>query len=442
MINGHILRTISLVVLLAPIMVTCVPHGTLIEGTGGGTCGPGVQISNASPAAGNPAAYVRSDCVNAIPHIDVNVDDLDAGAPVTELYLGQNGWSWGSLSDLSRAPPGVGNPAAYVRSDGVNAVVYWATDGDLHEISLKHGGSGWADGDLMVSSLWAPNCNGHHSNPAAYVRSDSANAVVYCCTDTGTVWEIYLLNGATCWQYAAVTSSGAPGCHGDVVAYQRSDGVNAVLYVSPPTVGGIVQNREDIWELASKEPTQDGWSSLDLSLSAAGDPDGGELAESVLGPSGWVQAHVLRNGTNSVVYVGGDQNVHELYLPLNGRWGYRNLALAAGGAPLAATRVFGFNRSDGVTSYVFWDTGQHLQEITLAEDGQTWGHDLIPTAGTANANGDFTAYVRNDSVNAVMFYGVGGESASGQDIFQAFLAPGATSWELLDVTERVGEPVY
>ena len=55
---------------------------------------------------------------------------------------------------------GASDPAAYVRSDSVNAVVYRAIDSHIHEISLALGGTAWHTGDLCAG--WR-SCSGRES---------------------------------------------------------------------------------------------------------------------------------------------------------------------------------------------------------------------------------------------------------------------------------------
>jgi hypothetical protein len=376
-------------------------------------------ISYTAPAAGDPGGYVRSDGYNSVPHIDV---PTAASSDVMELFLGGSTWApgdWGNLSAISGAPAGVGNVASYVRSDGFNAVVYWSTDNHLHEIRLAKDEVGsWRPGDLTIDSGSVACVN--HSSPTAYVRSDGADAIVYCCADSDNagLWEIYLPDGGPRWLNENLTGkSGAPACNGDVVAYERSDGYDAVLFVDQSTI--------HIWEISSDEPTV-GWGSADLFIhSGATEP-----VESLWSS---VQAHVRSDGTNSVVYTGADRHIHEIYLTPHASWLTQDLMVASGDtASSILGRPFGWNRSDGVTSYVFFDTMDFLQEITLT--GTSWGHDYL--GGSSNIAGiTATAYVRADSANAVVYYGAEGH------IFEASLVPGATAWGTTDLTAVTGEPV-
>jgi hypothetical protein len=97
------------------------------------------------------------------------------------------------------------------------------------------------------------------------------------------------------------------------------------------------------------------------------------------------------------------------------------------------SKPFAFNRSDGVTSYVYADNLNRVAEITLSANGQSWGHDIISTWG---GYGDPTGYVRVDLVNAVMFYD------DIQNVWEASLSPGATNWTLFNLSSLYHEPVY
>ncbi|WP_437501028.1 hypothetical protein [Sorangium sp. So ce1099] len=55
------------------------------------------------------------------------------------------------LSASTGAPAATGTPSAYVRADGVLAIVF-RSSADRHVRELTLGGSGWQDWDLTVSS--------------------------------------------------------------------------------------------------------------------------------------------------------------------------------------------------------------------------------------------------------------------------------------------------
>jgi hypothetical protein len=142
------------------------------------------SMTGAPNAAADPAAYITS-------YNDNTVLFRDFSGNIEEFYLVPWGSSWrvANLSALAQAPRAGGNPAPYVRSDGVNAVVYRGyNDLDIHE--LYYDGSAWRTEDLSLRT-GAPPALG---DPAAYVRSDNVNSVVYRALEpTGRVHiqEIY-----------------------------------------------------------------------------------------------------------------------------------------------------------------------------------------------------------------------------------------------------------
>jgi len=140
-----------------------------------------------------PEVYVRSDNYNSVIH---------GGLANPELaYHPGSSWLVGSLS--SRSPNAV---SGYVRSDGVNAVVFNDYDSTLRkhvvrEVSLT--GSGWQLKDLTSDA------GGHEpvlsGAPMAYKRSDNYNAVVYEGSD-GRVYELFKSASATHWQEGDISN--------------------------------------------------------------------------------------------------------------------------------------------------------------------------------------------------------------------------------------------
>jgi hypothetical protein len=59
-------------------------------------------------------------------------------------------WHVGDLSWNTGAPAAAGDPVGYVRSDGVNSVVYRDFYNHVHELYLK--GGSWHVGDLSAKT--------------------------------------------------------------------------------------------------------------------------------------------------------------------------------------------------------------------------------------------------------------------------------------------------
>jgi len=127
---------------------------------------------------------------------------------VHELFLTVEGWQHADLSALTGAPDVAGAVAAYVRSDGVNSVIYTGYDGHIHEIYLT--GGIWRHGDpsLITGAVPATGSSNLSSDPAGYVRSDGVNSVVYCGWGYH-IYELYLTGGN--WQTGDLSAlAGAP----------------------------------------------------------------------------------------------------------------------------------------------------------------------------------------------------------------------------------------
>jgi hypothetical protein len=356
---------------------------------------------------GNPAAYVRSDHVNSIPDVRSQLT-----GDVMELYLDGTGWHWGDLTLLSGASAaGVGWPTGYVRGDGVNAVVYYGRDYHVHELHLS--GTQWYDNDLTQLYGGPGNPNG---DLAAYVRSDGASSVVYCSFNDYHIHEYYLLSGYSYWQERDLTlASGGAECYDSPVAYQRSDGINSVVFAS-------YASPSHVWELYSSKP-QSAWFAGDLSAISGTNVDTLSFT---------LTAHVRPNNVNSVVFQNYENNhIHEISLVPGQSWHHLDLT-AQTGAPPASSRAFGYTRSDGVSSYVFADTSGWFGEITLS--GSTWSYNLMGNFISARCAANFTAYRRSDNVNAVVYYDCN------DHVIEASWY-GSGPWYVNDLSSMFGEPI-
>jgi hypothetical protein len=119
--------------------------------------------------------------------------------------------------------------------------------------------------------------------------------------------------------------------------------------------------------------------------------------------------------TPAVVFVSGDQHIHEI--ALKGTWQYRDLTAAAG-APLTYsydTRAMAFRRSDGVSMVVYIGTDFHIHSLylELVRQGNSWQEvwhwaDLSAITGSPAAASNPYGYVRSDGISAVVYTGSDG----------------------------------
>jgi hypothetical protein len=113
---------------------------SIIEATAAQKSAAATPALAGSPAAGDPSAYARSDGVNAVVY-------RGAGDHVFELYLVGTTWKTGDLTDITKAPAAASDPSPYARADGVSSVEYRSEDGHVRELWLK--GTTWSFGDLQ-----------------------------------------------------------------------------------------------------------------------------------------------------------------------------------------------------------------------------------------------------------------------------------------------------
>jgi hypothetical protein len=208
--------------------------GHVHEVTQRGTSGPWSDADFTAhfglPAASSETifAYVRTDGVDSILF---RASDGD----IIEVYSDpQTGWGWGDLTAVVGSPPSLDSPVAYIRSDNKCAVLYTAaSDNHVHEIASNVGGfPAWVDTDLFLSSGLSLTTR---NDAWGYKRSDNINAVVF--TEGGTLYELSTPASGKCstghmWCEAILTTDATTSSGYRPSAYVRWDSNNAVVYRS------------------------------------------------------------------------------------------------------------------------------------------------------------------------------------------------------------------
>ena len=354
-------------------------------------------LSLSSSVALAQRGYVRSDGVNSVVYEGTD-------AHVWELFLapGSN-WQLGDLSYYAGAPPGFLSqvPAPYVRSDNFNSVMFQGQDNHLYEIFL--GGDGWDVGDLSDYAGAPP----AYSFPAPYVRSDGFNSVVYVGGDYH-MYEIFLAGDG--WEVGDLSAiTGAPPVWSNPAPYVSSGRINSVVYVG---------TNSRVYEIY----LSGGWRFSDLSALS-----GAPLADA------YVTAYVRSDRVNSVVYRGlQDNHIYEIYSLPRG-WGVRDLTAISGAPPaddysLPAAYV----RSDGFNSVLFRGYDSHVYEIFLVRGGAQFG-DLTAITGAPPVDyfSDPRPYIRTGGINSIVYFGANGH------VYEMFLRPGER-WGFGDLTAEAG----
>jgi len=173
--------------------------------------------------AGNPMGYAGTDHQNALVFrtADGHLHEIASHFGSSPAWVDADLTTGTGQSVLPAS-----DPWGYRRGDGQNAVVYLGTDGGIHELSKGTTGT-WAHQILPASSAVG--------NPSAFVRSDGNSTVVYrSAAPTGGSIRVLVLDGS--WTDAAIDaappSSSAPasdpiGVHTatvDDVIYRDADG--------------------------------------------------------------------------------------------------------------------------------------------------------------------------------------------------------------------------
>jgi hypothetical protein len=355
----------------------------------------------AAPATGTLLGFERGDGFSSIiynsPHPQHHMK---------ELSLNGGTWSLGDLTTLTGGSPNPAPYSAYVRTDGVSAIVYFSS---LHVFETALTPTGWVQNDLTLAAGGAQVA----SDPSGYVRSDGINAVVYVDL-AGHIHQLSNTTGSPTWADSDLTAlAGAPVANANARAYVRADGVNAVVFTTPD---GHVR------ELSLSGTT---WSAGDLTALTGAPPFAASL-----------RPYTRSDGVSVVLYVDTSHNIQEISLLSGSSWFVNNLS-AIVGASGTARDVVPFVRSDEANSMIVRNVNDlHIRELKLDSSG--WHlTDLTATAGSPpystvpfslTANG----YVRADKVNTVIY------QSDQQHIIE--LSPAGSGWAFFDLTAIAGGP--
>ncbi len=140
-----------------------------------------------SSAAGDPRGYVRADGTTAVLY-------RNTGGQIIERTLTPQGWSQATLGQAA------GNAFGYVRGDMTTAVLLRDTSNRIVEYTLTP--AGWSPAYLS-NGCFAP-VNTPSGDPAGYVRSDGVSSVLYQSA-AGHVIEMALTSSG--WRCTDLTTA-------------------------------------------------------------------------------------------------------------------------------------------------------------------------------------------------------------------------------------------
>jgi hypothetical protein len=248
---------------------------------------------------GNPAAYVRGDGVGAVLY------RTSAGHIVEVTETLSPFWT---ANDLTAAIPGAplaaGDPTAYLRSDGVSSVLFRSADNQIFELYMSPDHHwDWGEPSVLAGAPAAT------SNPRGYVMHQGTNSIVY--STTGGRVEALTLDGAG-WHGADITGGGASS-YSDPVPYVRTDATETVDYYS-----WVYGQGGQIWELTNVNP----WTANNLTT-LFGTGSINSLPSPFVGNFGW----------DEVPYDFGANHVGVLEHQPGSTWYVTDLTLSTGETP-------------------------------------------------------------------------------------------------------------
>jgi hypothetical protein len=179
---------------------------------------PGTPIADS-----DPSAFVRADGFSSIVF-------RCHGTSVCELFHSAESHTWavGEPFALANAGafPAAGRPSGYSHHDGTTAIAYRTTSNEIKELWLD--GLGWHVGDIMgPTGHRGPLASG---DPTAYVRADGLEAVVYRSGNS-----VYELANWGFWQGNSLMYDNASAALSDPVPYIRSQAWSSVVYNTQST---------------------------------------------------------------------------------------------------------------------------------------------------------------------------------------------------------------
>jgi hypothetical protein len=175
----------------------------------------------------------------------------------------------------------------------------------------------------------------------------------------------------------------------DVIGYVRADNRTAMIYVD---------SNQHVIELLRNPGGNPPWVAYDLSVFANVQVEGTKRS---------AFPYARSDGYNAIVYVASDNHIHELAAfgtsgPGSGAWGDADLTAITGATP-PSTDPWAYKRSDGYNSVVYIGTDSQMHELWLFPGGG-WGHSILPAV---SPRGGLwmrpSGFVRVDGVNAVFY---------------------------------------
>jgi hypothetical protein len=261
-------------------------------------------------------------------------------------------------SDMTLAGKGTaayGSPAAYVRSDKANALVYCRPNGEIREIASTS--SGWRDTSLTQTAAGAEPANCDLCQPYPLTTSDSQSLVFYLGLDSH-VHALHLKG--TAWTHYDLTVEGGAkdNAHPCPTAYQRADNVISVLFKVPANGGFKLHEITGI-----RNATGWSWGDWDFFKVVSPTPPLMQACQGTLCNPGDAYGYVTpRDSTTHIVYPSINSTIEEITLKA-GKWTLSVPSPSSAGCAEPAFFPRPYVRKDGSAAVVYLDPGAAVHEL-------------------------------------------------------------------------------
>jgi hypothetical protein len=341
------------------------------------------QITGAPPAAGDPMCFAWER--DKTQHVIYRGADNQ----IHELWF-RHGTDWkygGALSFTAGGPPAGGDPFGYSwEGDNTQHIIYRGLDNQIHELWQRHGDK-WKYGNAISAVVNAPLAA---SDPAGFAwEGDGTQHIIYRAQDN-QIHELWQRKGKN-WEHGGALSqfTGATLGAGKPFAYAwEKDGTQHVVY------RGVENQIHELWQRKGQK-----WQ------------HGGALSQIVGAPPAASDATCFAwegDGTQHILYLGADNQVHEIWYRKGKNWSYGNALSQMAGAPAAASVPFGYAWESDDTQHVIY-RGQDNQVHELWQRrGKNWayGGALSQMTGGSPAVGNVAGFAwEHDRSQHVIYRG-------------------------------------
>jgi hypothetical protein len=303
---------------------------------------------------------------------------------VIELWWDNSGWHYNDLTAATNAPmAGSGQTGYMFNTQGTQHVIYGGVDNHIHE--LWWDSAGWHPNDLTNATGGVSGFNiwsGLGGLPYGYAFETLGTQHVVYNTDDGHIIELWWGNGSWTRNDLTMAAPVTVALDSSPTGYAFETSGSSTRHVNFRGVDGHIY--ELWWEDGLWMPQNDLTyaASAPLALTSA---QGAGIFGTVQATRGYVFA---AQGTEHVLYLGQDYDIHELWYGNGNLWHHNDLTNAAAAPSVSNLSVpVGYVfESQGTQHVNYTGADSHIHELWWDNNG--WHHnDLTGITGAPIMSG-------------------------------------------------------